>query len=54
MKFLTIEKVNCGYAIKDSINEKRVVYLCYTLENAIKKHRENFNVQKKHFTRIYI
>jgi hypothetical protein len=54
MKFLVIERTYSGYIIRDSINEKRVAYYCYTLKNAIKKHRAIFNLRGKHFEKIYI
>ena len=54
MKYLVIEKIYCGYRIRDSINEKSITYYCYTLQNAIKRHRALFNLQRKHFEKIYI
>jgi hypothetical protein len=54
MKYLTIEKLKYGIRIKDSLNDKYITYCDYTLKQAIKKHREYFNLKYKHFEIIYI
>ena len=53
-KYIIIDKTRAGYNIKDSINNQYILYLGYTLKQAIKKHRVNFNLQHKHFNIIYI
>ena len=55
MQFLTITKNHNGsYTIKDSITEIMVTYYGYSLNNAIKRHRENNNIKNKHFTKIIL
>ena len=55
MKYLTINKnLNGSYTIKDSITDIMVTYYGYSLNNAIKKHRNNMNIKYKHFTKIIL
>ena len=54
MKYFTIDKTRNGYYIQDSIHNSKMFYYGYTLKQAIKEHRKNFNLQRKHFEKIYI
>lgn len=38
-----------GVMLKDSITEKPIHYIGYTLKQAIKRHRIEYNLQRKHF-----
>lgn len=53
-----IEKTRHGYTIThfnpENGDRKRVHYLSYTLNNAIKAHRNNFNLHHKRLEKIYI
>jgi hypothetical protein len=54
-KYLFITKNHNGsYTIKDSVTDIQVTYYDYTLRQAIKKHRQNMNIQRRHFTKIYL
>lgn len=54
MKFLIIEKTIQRYRIKDSITDIQAHYIGYSLNGAIKKHRNNMNIKYKHFTKIFL
>lgn len=50
---LYITKDRCNnYIIKDSENNHKMTYIFYTKKQAIKKHRENFNLRYKHLNII--
>lgn len=54
-KYFIIEKYSTGIiVIKDSITNDAVMYEGYTLEDAIKQHRKDHNLQHLKFTRIYL
>ena len=53
-KYLIIEKIRIGYRIKDTITNNCITYACYTLKNAIKRHRQLYNLKNLHFEKIYI
>lgn len=53
-KYLIIQKNSNGsVTIKDTVTNNKMTYYFYSVENAIKKHRENFNLQRLKFERIY-
>ncbi len=54
VKYLVINKIYCGYQIKDSINNKAVKYYCSTLKKAIATHRYIFKLKYIHFEKIFI
>jgi hypothetical protein len=55
MKFLTIQKNNNGtIGIKDSIHNEYTLYFGYTEKQAIQQHRKEYNLQRLHFTKIYL
>jgi hypothetical protein len=55
MKFLTIQKNRNGsISIKDSIFNEWKTYYFYTEKQAIQQHRKNNNLQRLHFTKIYL
>ena len=54
-KYFIIQKnTNGSFTIKDTVTNNRSTYYFYSLENAIKKHRQNFNLQRLKFERIYL
>ena len=53
-KYLYISRISGGFRIKDSITDIACNYYGYTLNQAIRKHRDNFNVRYKHFEKIFI
>lgn len=54
MKYLIITRTSSGWAIKDTIYNTENVYIGYTLRQAIAQHRKHFNLERKHFTKIYL
>jgi hypothetical protein len=54
MKYLIIEKTIQGYRIKDSITDIQAHYIGYSLNGAIKQHRNNMNIKYKHLTKIFL
>lgn len=54
-KYLYITKnKNGSYTIKDSVTDIQVTYYFYSERAAIAKHRKNMNIQRRHFTKIYL
>lgn len=53
MKFLTFDRTRYGWRIKDD-DGHAVHYIGYTRRRAEKAFRNEFNLNYKHFERIYI
>jgi hypothetical protein len=54
-KYLYITKNRNGsFTIKDSVTDIQVTYYFNTERGAIAKHRKNTNIQRRHFTKIYL
>jgi hypothetical protein len=54
-KYFIIQKNGNGsIAIKDTVTNNRQTYYSYSLENAIRQHRKNHNLQRLKFERIYL
>jgi hypothetical protein len=54
-KYFIIQKnANGSITISDTVTNNRCTYYFYSVENAIKQHRQNFNLQRLKFERIYI
>jgi len=54
MIYLTIDKTANGYRIKDSINNKFILFYGYTLRKAERVYRQMYNLKRKQLERIFI
>lgn len=55
VKYLIITKhKNGSFTIKDTVNHIPVTYYVSNERMAIAKHRKDMNIQRQHFTKIYL
>lgn len=52
--FIIKNNFNGSITIKDTKTNNKITYYFCSLEQAIKEHRKNFNLQRLKFDRIYI
>lgn len=54
-KYLFITKNRNGSTtIRDTVTDVKITYYFRSERNAIRKHRQQFNLQRKQFTKIYL
>ena len=52
--YLIIDKTSTGYRIKDSINNKFILFYGYTLRKAERVYRQIYNLKRKQLEKIFI
>jgi hypothetical protein len=53
-RYLIIERTRQGWRIKDDATGNTMHYVGYSIINAEKTFRRDFNLRGKHFTKIFI
>lgn len=54
-KYIFITKNRNGsFTIRDTVTDMKTTYYFHSERAAIAKHRKNMNIERRHFTKIYL